>query len=102
MIHVLAAITVKPSQRDAFIAAFKQLVPAVLAEDGCIAYSPNIDTPSGLDPQLPVDDNVLMVIEQWESVEHLKAHLAAPHMQAFREKNSNLVESMALRICEPA
>jgi quinol monooxygenase YgiN len=102
MIHVLASITVKPSQRDAFVAAFKQLVPEVLAEDGCIAYSPNIDTPTGLDAQSPVDENRVMVIEQWQSVEHLKAHLVAPHMQAFREKNGELVESMTLQICEPA
>lgn len=102
MIHVLANITVKPGQRDAFVAAFKQLVPEVLAEDGCIAYGPNVDLATDIDRQAPVNDADVCVIEQWQSVEHLKAHLAAPHMTAFREAHGHMVDSMQLRICEPA
>lgn len=102
MVHVIATITVKSGQRRAFVEAFKQLVPTVSAEEGCLAYGPNIDVPSGIDRQAPPDDNAVIVIEQWQSVAHLEAHLAAPHMLAFREQHGHLVESLVLRICEPA
>ena len=38
MIHVLAFITAKPGLRPQVLEAFKANTPAVLAEDGCIAY----------------------------------------------------------------
>ncbi len=38
MIHVVAAITAKPGQRASVLQAFKDNVPAVLAEAGCSEY----------------------------------------------------------------
>ena len=43
MIHVVAVIKAKPGQRDAILSAFKDNVPAVHAEQGCIEYRPVID-----------------------------------------------------------
>jgi len=37
IVHVLAIITTKPGQRAAVLTLFNANVPAVLAEDGCIA-----------------------------------------------------------------
>ena len=53
MIHVLADIELAPGVRDEFIKIFKANVPAVQAEDGCVEYSPAIDTTS---PICPIDD----------------------------------------------
>ena len=39
MIHVLASITVKASERDAFLEIFKANVPKVLEEEGCVDYA---------------------------------------------------------------
>ena len=101
MIHVVARITVKVGQRSALIDAMRQLIPLVLAEEGCIAYTPAIDAATDVERQAPADDNVLTMIEQWQSVEHLKAHLAAPHMAQFRDKVGDMVESAQLRILQP-
>ena len=38
MIHVVAIITAKPGMRDQILAAYRDNVAAVHAEDGCIAY----------------------------------------------------------------
>jgi len=44
----------------------------------------------------------LVVIEKWESVAALKAHGVAPHMQAYRAKVKDFVNSMELRVLSPA
>ncbi len=102
MIHVLATITATPGNRPALIAAFEQLRPLVLAEAGCIEYGTAVDTPTPIQGQGPLRDDVLMVIEKWESVSHLQAHLAAPHMEEFRGTNKSLIASIALAVLEPA
>lgn len=101
MIHVIASIGVKPGKRATFIEAFKNNVPAVLAEEGCIEYVPTVDTDSGIDAQWR-DETVVTVIEKWESLAALHAHLEAPHMLAFREATADLTEDVSLTILENA
>ena len=48
MIVVLATIELHPGKRPDFLAEFRQIVPKVRAEDGCIEYFPAVDTASGL------------------------------------------------------
>lgn len=100
MIHVLAALEVDPNGREEFLELFRALVPTVLAEEGCISYTPAVDVDSGIETQDALRDNVVMVVEQWESIEALKTHLAAPHMVAFRESASHLLRGLKLQVCE--
>ena len=46
MIHVLASITVKPSEHYAFLEIFKANIPKVLEEEGCVEYSATVDFPT--------------------------------------------------------
>ena len=102
MIHVIATIEIHPGQREAFLAEFHRLMPAVHREAGCLAYAPAIDAETGIDRQTIKGENILTIIEQWESVEALKAHLIAPHMQSYRERIKDLVAGATLHILEPA
>lgn len=102
MIHVIASITVRPGKREAFVAIFKANVPNVLAEDGCVSYAPTIDLETGLPPQVPLRDHVVTIVEAWESLDHLRAHLKAPHMLAYKEQVKDLVESVSLQVLQPA
>jgi quinol monooxygenase YgiN len=97
MINVLASIKVKPEKLDEFVQIFKANVPAVLAEDGCIDYIPAMDEDTGLDAQTK-DATVVTVIEKWESVDALKAHLAAPHMGTYREDVKDMVEKTIIKV----
>ncbi len=102
MIHVIADIELHPGRRDAFIAEFRKLVPLVLAEDGCIEYGPAIDVPTGIGAQLPLRANGVTVVEKWQSVEHLKRHLDAPHMHDYRVAVRDMVVGTKLAVVEPA
>jgi quinol monooxygenase YgiN len=101
MVHVIAVITAKPGKRAAILEAFRANVPAVRAEKGCIEYGAAIDA----DPPLPVQTSygpeTFVVIEKWESVEALKAHGAAPHMQAYGAKTRELTASRVIHILSP-
>jgi quinol monooxygenase YgiN len=101
MINVLASIGVKPGKRDEFLEIFKANVPAVLAEDGCVEYVPTVDVEAGLDPQV-LDANVVTIIEKWESLDALRAHIAAPHMATYREKVKDLVAGVSLKVLTEA
>jgi quinol monooxygenase YgiN len=102
MIHVIATIHLVPGRRAEFLTHFHKLVPMVLAEKGCLEYGPAIDlqTPVTSDP--PVRDDVVTVIEKWESVEALQDHLAAPHMDRFRQAVKDLVVGVEIRVLQPA
>lgn len=102
MIHVLATITVKPGKRDAFLAEFHRIMPMVHAEAGCVEYGPAVDVASGISVQAPLRENVAVVIEKWESLAALKAHLQAPHMIEYRMRVKDLVDGVTLQILEPA
>jgi len=102
MISVIAAIEVADGQRDAFLAIFNEMVPKVRAEEGCIEYGPWLDLPTNIDRQEPARENVVTVIEKWESVDALEAHLIISHMLEFRKAVEDLVTGITLQILQPA
>ena len=102
MIHVIATIELAEGRRDDFLIEFHKLVPQVHAEQGCLQYGPTVDVDSGIAAQGPARENFVTVVEQWESLEALQAHLIAPHMNAYREKVGDMVLGMSLQILQPA
>ncbi len=98
MICVIATIELKEGCRDGFLAVFRELVPKVLAEEGCVEYVPMVDVPTELPGQPPLDENVVTVVEKWSSVAALEQHLMAPHMGAFREQTQSMRRGVTLRV----
>ena len=101
MIYVIATAELKPGTRDAFLAEFRRNVPNVRAEKGCIDYGPNVDIQSGIKTQIPLRDTVVTIVEKWESLEALQAHIGAPHMAAYRERVKDFVVRVSLQVLEP-
>ena len=101
MIHVIASVSIKHGRRGEFLEIFRTNVRNVLMENGCIEYRPAVDVDAGLDPQA-LDENLVTVIEKWESLEDLYAHLSAPHMLDYREKVGSMVEGVVLKVLEDA
>lgn len=99
MINVIATITVKSECRDDFLKIFNANVPAVLEESGCLEYFPCTDADSGLSIQ-ELDDTAVTIIEKWETMDALHAHLKAPHMAAYKEKVKDMVTGLSLKVLQ--
>jgi quinol monooxygenase YgiN len=102
MIHVIATVELADGKREAFLAEFNKLVPLVRAEKGCIDYGPTIDLSTSIPVQVPLRDNVVTIVERWDSLGALGAHLQAPHMADYRARVKDLVRSVKLQVLQPA
>ena len=99
MINVIASIKIKESHMSEFIEIFKANRANVLLEAGCIEYVPTLDFATGF-PVQELNSNVITIIEKWETLESLQAHLIAPHMLEYKEKVRDIVESVSLKVLE--
>ncbi len=102
MIHVIATLELVPGKREAYLEEMRKNLSAVRAEAGCMAYGPAIDAETDLPNQHRIGENSITVVEQWESVDALKAHGVAPHMKAHRAATKDFVRGMELRVLSPA
>jgi len=102
MIHVLAIITAKPGMREQILQAFRANMPAVHAEAGCIEYGPATDAEGAGGFQTKFGSDTFVVIEKWESLDHLKAHAASPHMAAYAAKTKEMIASRVIHVLSPA
>ena len=101
MIHVIATVETVAGRRDAFLDEFRKVVPLVQREAGCIEYGPTIDFPTNLPAQATPRENGVVILEKWESIEALEAHLVAPHMIEYRQRVKDLVVQVDLQILQP-
>ncbi len=91
MIYVIATIDLKKGCRKEFVEKHLRNVPNVKAEKGCIKYEPTIDIDSGLSAQGELRDDVVTVVESWESVEALQAHFETEHIRSALENFPDLL-----------
>ena len=87
MVHVVVMVRVKEGKAREFINLFKSVAGKVSQEKGCIQYITAVDAIGA--PPDTVDQNVVTVLERWESVEDITAHMGTPHMKDFFEKRRN-------------
>ncbi|MEW7119086.1 putative quinol monooxygenase [Acinetobacter nosocomialis] len=101
MLTIIAEIRTQSGgqNRQNVLDAFQKIIPTVLAEEGCHGYEPLIDHKSNASFQTQEPDTIVM-LEKWESVAHLEAHLATPHMQAHHEAVKDDVVDVKIRILE--
>jgi len=102
MIHVVAIITAKPGKRAEILEAFRANVPAVHAEEGCIEYGPAVDADGVGGFQTKFGPDTFLVLEKWESLDHLAAHAASPHMKAYGAKTKDLIANRVIHVLSPA
>ncbi len=97
MVNVIASIYIKEGKLSDYLRILKANVPLVRKEKGCIEYVPAGDMETGLPAQV-VDRNVVTILERWESMEVLNAHLASPHMLDYREKVKDMVDRVSVKV----
>jgi quinol monooxygenase YgiN len=101
MIHVIATIQLKPDCREDYLKILGENVPKVKAEDGCLAYEPAIDVDSGLPAQGSIRPDVVTLVEAWQSLDALLAHLKSAHMAAYREAVKDYVLDLKVQVLQP-
>ena len=102
MIHVVATVELKQGCRQAYLDVLLPNVPNVKAEKGCLRYEPTIEMDTDIAIHEIAGDDVVTIIEAWESVDALKQHFTEPHMVAYREKVKDLFENVSIRVLKPA
>jgi quinol monooxygenase YgiN len=101
MIQVVVLFDLHEGKRDAFLKEFKKLQPLVEGECGCIEYFMAVDVDTGLDQINGPNLDRLMLIERWESLEALKAHLVIDHMVAYRPTVADYIVKATALVAQP-
>jgi quinol monooxygenase YgiN len=74
MIMVTAKITAQSGKKDNIIAKAQDLITSSRLDPGCISYNLYTSTEN---------ENVLLMLEQWENFELLQSHMQTEHFKAF-------------------
>lgn len=99
MIHVIAVLTAKIGHRPALLAAFQEIVPAVLQEPGCIEYRPVVDAEHS---SVKFGADTLVMIEKWESHAALDIHGTAPALTGLMERAKHLIAQADVYVMQDA
>ena len=102
MVYVIATVELTPGGKDKYLSELKRVMPMVHKEKGCLEYGPTVDVPTGIPIQVPRRDNVVTLIERWESVDALKLHLTQPHFLEYRERVKDVMKSVSIQVLTPA
>jgi quinol monooxygenase YgiN len=76
MIVVQVEVIVEPGAAAKVVDAVKKMETATRKEAGCLKYAFAVDIS---------DPGMVRVIERWESMDAIKAHMASPHMAEFNQ-----------------
>ena len=98
MIHVIVTSIIQPGSLDQYLQLARQLAPLVEAEEGCRRYRYTLETDSPIEIQEPVEAHRVTLLEEWESMAHLSAHLQAPHMKEHGPAMAALRDSVEIRV----
>lgn len=101
MLTIIAEIYAQPNghHKEQIIQAFKKITPTVLQEQGCHGYQLLIDANVDVNYQTR-DTDLIVMLEKWESIEHLNTHLQTAHMQAYQLEVKDHVAEIKIRILE--
>ena len=95
MIYVIARMELNDNCMTAMQELLERTVPQVLAEEGCLQYTPCADVDEETKEQF------ITIVEAWSSRETHKAHLASAHMAVFREAANKLRKNSVVKIVSP-
>lgn len=85
-VRVVAVLRAAPGAGAELVALWPALAEQVRAEDGCLAYDLH---------RVLGDDDRLVVLERWASLDALARHGRSPHMQEFGARSAALLASPA-------
>lgn len=100
-VWVLCRFDLKPdADRAAYVEDTKKILATVRREEGCLEYRLLGDCGTDWDKPQRFGERTLWMVEQWDSVNSLKAHLETPHMKAFGPKVSGMMSGSTFHVLE--
>ncbi|KXS12298.1 hypothetical protein M427DRAFT_59635 [Gonapodya prolifera JEL478] len=91
-VRVVAHLTANNAEdAEKLLANLQEVIPKVLAEEGCLEYQLTRDLSS---------PTHFVFIETWESAAHLAAHAAAPHMTESGKQRQGWIKERAVHRLE--
>ena len=97
MINVVTTVNIKENEKSKFLEKFKEVLPKVKQEHGCIEYFAAIDIDSKI-PIQELNEKVIIVLEKWADMKSLHNHLTTPHIQTFLKEVKNIVENISIKV----
>ena len=87
ILHV--TYTAKPGCREQFVRQIvtEGILTAIRGEDGCLAYDYYFSAQ---------DENVVLLVERWESEAHQRVHMQQHHMADLRKLKETYIDSVRL------
>lgn len=83
-VYVLCRFDLTPEANVAdYVARTLAVVPTVRAEAGCRQYTLLKDAETDWEKPQRFGERTMWMLEKWDSIDALKAHLETPHMKAF-------------------
>jgi quinol monooxygenase YgiN len=99
MIIAIASVRVKAGKVPEFLERFKSNVPRVKKERGCIEYFPAVDVQADV-PLQSLNENVVTIIERWESLEAFRDHVISHNMRDQQKRKSDMVEEITVKVLQ--
>jgi quinol monooxygenase YgiN len=94
MLVIAGHVALDPVQREAAVAAAREMMQETRKEPGCISYTFSADLE---------EPGRFRIFEEWASEDALRAHFASPHMARFQKAVGGLgVREMAVQRYEVA
>lgn len=89
MLTLYVQYTAKPGCREAYLRSVREegIQAAIRAEEGCLRYDYYLSAE---------DENTILLLEQWESEAHQRAHMAQPHMARLREWKEMYIDATVI------
>jgi quinol monooxygenase YgiN len=99
MLTIVAEIRVYQGglHKEKVMQAFKKIIPTVRKEPGCHTYELLVDADVEVNYQTK-DADLILILEKWEGIEYLNAHIQTPHVQAYQLEVRDHVADVKIRI----
>lgn len=91
MYNLMVTFRCVPGKREAFVRKMQEtgILEAVRQEDGCHRYEYFFSQEN---------ENILLLLESWESAQHQKVHIDQPHMAQLRTFKADYIEDTAIEV----
>lgn len=89
MLTLYVKYTAKPGGREGYVRDIvsEGILTAIRAEEGCLRYDYYFSAQ---------EENVVLLIEQWETEAHQRIHMQQPHMARLRELKAQYIAETSM------